>query len=77
MAGQLRQCYISLQGKLYQNVIEDVVTNIRDTFLDEGVDEQVLSELRMLWESKLMNSKAVENGGFSGDVPMGNFCSLL
>jgi len=49
-------------GKLYQNVIEDVVSGIRDSFIDEGVDEHVLTELRMLWESKLMNSKAIENG---------------
>jgi hypothetical protein len=55
-------------------VIEDVVTNVRDTFLDEGVDEQVLSELRMLWESKLMNSKAVENGAYGGEVPS---CEIL
>jgi transcription initiation factor TFIIA large subunit len=59
-------------GKLYQNVIEDVVSNVRDTFLDEGVDEQVLSELRMLWESKLMNSKAVENGSYGGEASLAN-----
>ncbi|KAG7461197.1 hypothetical protein MATL_G00207470 [Megalops atlanticus] len=46
--------------KLYRSVIEDVINDVRELFLDEGVDEQVLLELRTLWESKLMQSKAVE-----------------
>ncbi|XP_030627879.1 transcription initiation factor IIA subunit 1 isoform X1 [Chanos chanos] len=46
--------------KLYRSVIEDVISEVRELFLDEGVDEQVLMELRTLWESKLMQSKAVE-----------------
>ncbi|XP_069049112.1 transcription initiation factor IIA subunit 1 isoform X3 [Lepisosteus oculatus] len=46
--------------KLYRSVIEDVINDVRELFLDEGVDEQVLMELRTLWESKLMQSKAVE-----------------
>jgi hypothetical protein len=48
------------QLKLYQLVIEDVVTNIRDAFLDEGVDEQVLQEMKQIWTNRLMASKAVE-----------------
>uniref|UniRef100_W5MR71 General transcription factor IIA, 1 n=1 Tax=Lepisosteus oculatus TaxID=7918 RepID=W5MR71_LEPOC len=48
------------QPKLYRSVIEDVINDVRELFLDEGVDEQVLMELRTLWESKLMQSKAVE-----------------
>ncbi|XP_062407112.1 transcription initiation factor IIA subunit 1 isoform X2 [Sardina pilchardus] len=46
--------------KLYRSVIDDVINEVRELFLDEGVDEQVLMELRTLWESKLMQSKAVE-----------------
>lgn len=42
-------------------MIEDVISGVRDIFTDEGLDEQVLQELKMLWESKLMASKAVEN----------------
>lgn len=38
-----------------------MVNGIREAFLDEGVDEQVLQELRMLWESKLTTTKAVDN----------------
>lgn len=46
--------------KLYQLVIEDVVANVRDAFLDEGVDEQVLQEMKQIWTNRLMASKAVE-----------------
>jgi len=46
--------------KLYTSVIEDVIGGVREAFLDEGVDEQVLQELKQIWESKLMASKALE-----------------
>lgn len=46
--------------KVYQAVIEDVISNVRDAFLDEGVDEQVLQEMKQIWRNKLMSSKAVE-----------------
>lgn len=52
--------FSSFQLKLYQLVIEDVVTNVRDAFLDEGVDEQVLQEMKQIWTNRLMASKAVE-----------------
>lgn len=34
------------QPKLYRSVIEDVISEVRELFLDEGVDEQVLLELK-------------------------------
>ncbi|XP_023288431.1 transcription initiation factor IIA subunit 1 isoform X2 [Orussus abietinus] len=46
--------------KLYNTVIEDVIAGVRESFLDESVDEQVLQELKQIWETKLMSSKAVE-----------------
>lgn len=46
--------------KLYNAVIDDVIANVRDAFLDEGVDEQVLQEMKQIWTNKLMASKAVE-----------------
>ncbi|KAH8288857.1 hypothetical protein KR054_010728, partial [Drosophila jambulina] len=49
-----------LQLKVYHAVIEDVITNVRDAFLDEGVDEQVLQEMKQIWRNKLLASKAVE-----------------
>lgn len=52
----------SLQSvhSVYQSVVEDVISGVREAFLDEGMDEQVLQELKQLWESKLTQSKAVE-----------------
>ncbi|GFR80043.1 transcription initiation factor IIA subunit 1 [Elysia marginata] len=47
-------------SKLYHTVVEDVINNVKEAFLDEGVDEQVLQELKQLWESKLAASKALE-----------------
>lgn len=50
----------SFQLKLYHTVIDDVIAGVRDSFLDEGVDEQVLQEMKQVWTNKLMASKAVE-----------------
>lgn len=49
-----------VQLKLYHAVIDDVIAGVRDSFLDEGVDEQVLQEMKQVWTNKLMASKAVE-----------------
>ncbi|KAG8126387.1 putative Transcription initiation factor IIA subunit 1-like protein [Naja naja] len=46
--------------KLYRSVIEDVINDVREVFLDASVDEQVLVELKTLWENKLLQSKAVD-----------------
>ncbi|KAH8381348.1 hypothetical protein KR093_002993, partial [Drosophila rubida] len=52
--------FFSRQLKVYHAVIEDVISNVRDAFLDEGVDEQVLQEMKQIWRNKLLASKAVE-----------------
>lgn len=49
------------QLALYHSVIEDVVAGVRESFLDDGVDEQVLQELKQIWESKLQSTKAVDH----------------
>ncbi|XP_078594288.1 uncharacterized protein LOC144872051 [Branchiostoma floridae x Branchiostoma japonicum] len=54
------------ESKLYRSVIDDVINNVREAFLDEQVDEQVLQELKQVWETKLLQSKAVE--GLNPDV---------
>lgn len=36
------------------------MANVREAFLDEGVDEQVLQEMKTIWNNRLMASKAVE-----------------
>nr|DBA27157.1 TPA: hypothetical protein GDO54_011329 [Pyxicephalus adspersus] len=51
--------------KLYKSIIEDVIEGVSELFVEEGVDEQVLKELKRLWETKLMQSKATE--GFFRD----------
>lgn len=48
--------------RLYKTVVEDVISNVREAFLDEGVDEQVLQELKQLWENKLAQSRALDSG---------------
>ena len=35
-------------NSLYQSVISDVITSVRESFLDESVDENVLLELKNL-----------------------------
>ena len=41
-------------------MINEVIDQVRDSFLDEGIDESVLSDLKMLWKRKLEESKALE-----------------
>ncbi|RWS27138.1 transcription initiation factor IIA subunit 1-like isoform X2 [Leptotrombidium deliense] len=52
--------HMKVDKKLYQSVIDDVIANVRDVFLDDGVDEQVLLELKQTWEKKLNETKATE-----------------
>ncbi|KAK3093832.1 hypothetical protein FSP39_020729 [Pinctada imbricata] len=51
---------VLLKPRLYRTVVDDVISNVREAFLDEGVDEQVLQELKQLWESKLTQSRALD-----------------
>ncbi|KFQ17822.1 TFIIA-alpha and beta-like factor, partial [Merops nubicus] len=46
--------------KLYRSVIEDVIEGVRELFAEEGLEEQVLKNLKQLWETKVMQSKATE-----------------
>lgn len=50
----------NITRKVYNTVVEDVIANVREAFLDEGVDEQVLQELKHLWDTKLNQSRALE-----------------
>lgn len=52
--------FFPINQKLYSTVIEEVINGVRDLFLDEGVDEQVLQELKQTWERKLLESKAID-----------------
>ncbi|XP_012859368.2 TFIIA-alpha and beta-like factor, partial [Echinops telfairi] len=47
--------------KLYRSVIEDVIERVRNLFAEEGIEEQVLKDLKQLWETKVLQSKATED----------------
>ena len=47
-------CFIGstiLKKKIYHTVIEEVIMNVRETFLDEGCDEQLLQELKQVYSA--------------------------
>ncbi|NXA21221.1 TF2AY factor, partial [Ibidorhyncha struthersii] len=46
--------------KLYKSIIEDVIEGVQELFAEEGVEEQVLKDLKQLWETKVIQSKATE-----------------
>ncbi|XP_076990292.1 TFIIA-alpha and beta-like factor isoform X2 [Tamandua tetradactyla] len=53
--------YVNPVPKLYRSVIEDVIEGVRDLFAEEGIEEQVLKDLKQLWETKVLQSKATED----------------
>jgi len=59
---------MSSAAHLYSSVISDVITSVRESFLDESVDENVLVELKNLWMQKLEASKAVEQPSMGNDA---------
>ena len=63
MSGQM-----SSASHLYNSVINDVIASVRESFLDESVDENVLVELKNLWMQKLEASKAVEQPTGTNDA---------
>ncbi|CAL8099567.1 unnamed protein product [Calicophoron daubneyi] len=40
-------------SRFYNDVIEDVINGVKDELVEDGVDAQVLDELRKLWKAKL------------------------
>ena len=62
------------QPRLYKNVIDEVMSSVRGSFLDEGIDEQVLQEVKQSWEQKVTATRATDHNdafitGGSGHVP--------
>eukprot|EP00116_Pleurobrachia_bachei_P012413 sb/3472675/ len=45
---------------VYKRVIEETIKSSRETFLNEGIEDSVLQELKMLWERKVQASSALE-----------------
>ncbi|XP_068009556.1 TFIIA-alpha and beta-like factor isoform X4 [Melanerpes formicivorus] len=51
---------LSRNLKLYKSIIEDVIEGVRELFAEEGLEEQVLKDLKQLWETKVIQSKVTE-----------------
>ncbi|XP_072491746.1 TFIIA-alpha and beta-like factor isoform X8 [Notamacropus eugenii] len=66
--------YANPVPKLYRSVIEDVIEGVRELFTEEGIEEQVLKDLKQLWETKVMQSKATE--GFFRNSHLGPLFTL-
>lgn len=45
---------------LYHSIVNEVVSNVREAFIDDGVDESVIKDLREIWQQKLNATKVVE-----------------
>ncbi|XP_023778733.1 stonin-1 isoform X2 [Cyanistes caeruleus] len=56
----VQKAFYNCQSELYKSIIEDVIEGVRELFAEEGVEEQVLKDLKQLWETKVTQSKAAE-----------------
>lgn len=45
---------------IYKSVIADVISNMKEAFLDENIDIDVLSQLKKEWEDKVNSSGCVD-----------------
>ncbi|KAJ4786903.1 Transcription initiation factor IIA subunit 1 [Rhynchospora pubera] len=52
-------------SRVYKYVIDDVIRKVRDEFINYGAGEAVLSEIRSLWEMKMMQ---MQIGATSGNT---------
>ncbi|XP_071436490.1 stonin-1 isoform X2 [Pithys albifrons albifrons] len=56
----VQKAFYNCQQNLYKSIIEDVIDGVQELFAEEGVEEQVLKDLKQLWETKVTQSKATE-----------------
>lgn len=54
-------------GKLYENIITQVLEDVKPYFEEHGVDEETLQELQKLWESKLVSARTVPKYSWQDD----------
>lgn len=54
-------------GLLYENIISQVLQDVKPLFEDHGVDEETLQELQKLWEKKLIDAKTVPKFSWQDD----------
>jgi transcription initiation factor TFIIA large subunit len=50
-------------ASVYRYVIDDVIKNMKNEFINEGVSEQVLMELQAAWETRLLQAGAIPTWG--------------
>jgi len=50
---------------VYANVMEGTLSKVREAFYDEGLDDQILNELRSLWDMKLQQSCVIANDNYA------------
>nr|XP_022904452.1 transcription initiation factor IIA subunit 1-like [Onthophagus taurus] len=50
-------------NSFYRNTIEHVIENVSDAFMEEGYDEDMLRQLKMLWINKIENHHRNRNQG--------------
>ncbi|GMS77872.1 hypothetical protein PENTCL1PPCAC_47, partial [Pristionchus entomophagus] len=48
------------QSDIYRSVINDVIAQVKEAFLDESIDIDVLNQLKKDWEEKIAHSGCVE-----------------
>lgn len=51
-----------MSNPVYAHVVGDVLGKLRERFINQGVDDSFLDELRSLWELKLMQRDQVVQG---------------
>ncbi|VDK51145.1 unnamed protein product [Anisakis simplex] len=57
------------KADIYKGVINDVISQVKEAFLDENVDVDVLQQLKKEWEEKLMASGSVDLEGTKPVAP--------
>ena len=66
----------SITGKLYRDVIEDVIGNLSEDFTDNGVDDDVRQFLKKIWTEKVADRKVMDPVDNPGEASQSN-CSQL
>ncbi|XP_068207311.1 transcription initiation factor IIA subunit 1 [Palaemon carinicauda] len=64
----MSQTAMSCVERVYHGVIEDVINGVREHFIEEGVDEQVLTELKQAWEAKLARMNVLDHSDHTSTV---------
>lgn len=61
-------------SNFYQNVVDEVITKLKETFLEEDLGLEVLEKLQILWTSKILESKNIK--GYDVKIKTENVSSI-